>query len=138
MLATNLCSFAKTLPTQPQCNQFKACSPDTMTLKSYCDLKNFPPTAVYQLVTNCSCHLSSFSTKSIDAYCDMDTTDGGWMVIQRNIKNGVKTFDKKWKDFEEGFGDLTGGMDSRLSVALQKMANYKRWLKIGINISLRA
>ena len=41
-------------------------------------------------------------------YCDMDTTDGGWMVIQRNKKDGVKTFDKKWKDFEEGFGELNG------------------------------
>ena len=38
----------------------------------------------------------------------MDTTDGGWMVIQRNKKDGVKTFNKKWKDFEEGFGNLNG------------------------------
>ena len=30
------------------------------------------------------------------------------MVIQRNKKDGVKTFEKKWKDFEEGFGDLNG------------------------------
>ena len=38
----------------------------------------------------------------------MDTTDGGWMIIQRNKKDGVNTFSKKWKDFEEGFGDLNG------------------------------
>ena len=30
------------------------------------------------------------------------------MVIQRNKKGGVKTFNKKWKDYEEGFGDLNG------------------------------
>ena len=30
------------------------------------------------------------------------------MVIQRNKKDGVKTFNKKWKDYEEGFGDLSG------------------------------
>ena len=97
-----------------QCDQFKArCSPDTMTLRSCCDLTNFPPSkapsAVYQIITNCTCQLSSFSTEAVDAYCDMDTADGGWMVIQRNKKDGVKTFDKKWKDYEEGFGDLTGG-----------------------------
>ena len=50
----------------------------------------------------------SFITKAIDAYCDMDTNDGGWMVIQRNKKDGVETFNKKWKDFEEGFGHLNG------------------------------
>ena len=83
-----------------------------MTSKSCCDLTGLPlskaPSAVYQIMTNCSCQLSSFSTEAIDAYCDMDTTDGGWMVIQRNKKDGVKTFNKKWKDFEEGFGDLNG------------------------------
>ena len=54
----------------------------------------------------------------------MDGTDGGWMVIprvhniyrvyellviQRNKRDGVKSFDKKWKDYEEGFGNLAGG-----------------------------
>ena len=95
-------------------NQFKAhCRPHMMTSKSCCDLADLPlstaPSAVYQIMTNCSCQLSSFSTETIDAYCDMDTTDGGWMVIQRNKKDGVKTFNqKKWKDYEEGFGDLNG------------------------------
>ena len=29
------------------------------------------------------------------------------MLVQRSIKDGVKYFeDKKWKDYEEGFGDL--------------------------------
>ena len=30
------------------------------------------------------------------------------MVIQRNKRDGVKTFNKKWQDYEEGFGDLKG------------------------------
>ena len=94
-------------------NQFKAhCRPHMMTSKSCCDLADLPvssaPSAVYQIMTNCSCQLSSFSTEAIDAYCDMDTTDGGWMVIQRNVKDGVHTFKKTWKEFEEGFGDLNG------------------------------
>ena len=93
------------------CNQFRTqCTPDMMTLKSCCDLTNLPlskiPSGVYQIMTNCSC--GSPFTATVDAYCDMNTTDGGWMVIQRNKKDGVKTFNKKWKDYEEGFGDLNG------------------------------
>ena len=104
LLATNATDHQQCDKLLHQCNQFKAqCSPDTMALRSCCDLANFPPSkapsGVYQLITNCSCHLSSFSTRAIDAYCDMDTTDGGWMVIQRNKKDGVKTFEKKWKDY---------------------------------------
>ena len=59
-------------------------------------------------MTNCVCSCGSPFAAAVDVYCDMDTTDGGWMVIQRNKKDGVKTFEKKWKDFEEGFGDLNG------------------------------
>ena len=98
-----------------QCNQLKVqCSPHMITLKSCCDLISLPlskaPSAVYQIMTNCSCQLSSFNTVTevVNTYCDMDATDGGWMVIQRNKRDGVKTFNKKWKDFEEGFGDLKG------------------------------
>ena len=100
-----------------QCNQFKAqCSPDKIKPKSCCDLTNFPlskaSSDVYQINTNCSCWHSSFSVKQIEvvnAYCDMDTTDGGWIVIQRNKKGGANIFhNKKWKDYEEGFGDLRG------------------------------
>ena len=92
-------------------NQFKAhCTPNMMTPKSCCDLADLPvskaPSAVYQIMTNCSC--GSPFTAAVDVYCDMDTTDGGWMVIQRNKKDGVHTFKKTWRDFEEGFGDLNG------------------------------
>ena len=38
----------------------------------------------------------------------METSDGGWMVIQRNIKDNVEFFNKKWSDYEQGFGDLNG------------------------------
>ena len=93
------------------CNELKAqCSPDMMTLRSCCTLSGLSlsraPSGVYQIVTNCSC--GSPFTAAVDVYCDMDTTDGGWTIIQRNIKDGVKTFNKTWKDYEEGFGDLNG------------------------------
>ena len=77
-------------------------------------------------MTNCSCQFLSFSTEAIDTYCDMNTTDGGWMVIQRNKKDGVKTFNKKWKDFEEGFGDLNGDKlwyGLKALIASQRLAN---------------
>ena len=94
------------------CNQFRTqCTPHMMTLKSCCDLTNLPlskaPSAVYQIMRNCSC--GSPFTAAVDVYCDMDTTDGGWMVIQRNKKDGVNIFENKmWEDYEEGFGDLNG------------------------------
>ena len=109
LLTTNATDHQQCDKLLHQCNQFRTwCSPDTMTLKSCCDLINFPlskaPSGVYQIMTNCSC--GSPFTVAVDVYCDMNTTDGGWIVIQRNIKDGVKTFDKNWKDYEEGFGDL--------------------------------
>ena len=94
------------------CNQFRTqCTPDMMTLKSCCDLVSLQslskaPSAVYQIMTNCSC--GSPYTAAVDVYCDMNTTDGGWMVIQRNRKDGVYSFHREWKDYEEGFGDLNG------------------------------
>ena len=92
-----------------QCNQFKTkCSPAMITIRSCCDLSNLPlnkaPSGVYQLVSNCSC--GSPFIAAVVVYCDLDTSDGGWIVVQRNVKDGVRTFDKKWKDYEEGFGDL--------------------------------
>ena len=82
------------------------CSP---IMRSCCDLAHLPhyeaPSGVYQLMYNCS-NGSPFRRSLVaDAYCDRDC-DEEWMVIQRNVKDGVNTFHKQWKDFEEGFGDL--------------------------------
>ena len=69
------------------------------------------------IINNC-CDLRAFSTFSglyklnrktfgcIDVYCDMNTTNGGWIVIQRNKKGSIVNFNKNWTDYEEGFGDL--------------------------------
>ena len=64
------------------------------------------PSGIYQLVSNDSCEASRYTKLSIDVYCDMDTSHGGWMVIQRNIKDGVNCFNRTWNKYEEGFGDL--------------------------------
>ena len=49
--------------------------------------------------------LSNFAN-SVDAYCDMTTDGGGWLVIQRNRKDNVVSFNRNWTDYEEGFGEL--------------------------------
>ena len=38
----------------------------------------------------------------------MDTDDGGWIVIQRNKKRSKVSFNRKWNEYETGFGNLTG------------------------------
>ncbi|XP_046387723.1 protein scabrous [Ischnura elegans] len=40
-------------------------------------------------------------------YCDQDTHDGGWAVIQRRI-NGHKDFNRSWKEYQTGFGSPAG------------------------------
>ncbi|CAC5404894.1 Fibrinogen-like protein A,Ryncolin-4,Angiopoietin-related protein 7,Angiopoietin-related protein 1,Ficolin-3,Ficolin-1-B,Techylectin-5A,Ficolin-2,Ryncolin-1,Tenascin-R,Fibrinogen-like protein 1,Angiopoietin-related protein 4,Angiopoietin-1,Tenascin-X,Fibrinogen C domain-containing protein 1-A,Tenascin-N,Ryncolin-3,Tenascin,Fibroleukin,Fibrinogen C domain-containing protein 1,Fibrinogen gamma chain,Ryncolin-2,Angiopoietin-related protein 6,Techylectin-5B,Angiopoietin-related protein 2,Angiopoietin-2,Microfi len=41
-----------------------------------------------------------------DVYCEMDTEDGGWTVIQRRV-DGSTNFYKGWAAYENGFGNLT-------------------------------
>ena len=48
--------------------------------------------------------IGTFATANV--YCNMTTDNGGWIVIQRNRKNSQLSFDKNWREYEEGFGDL--------------------------------
>ena len=45
-----------------------------------------------------------------EAYCD--TSNGGWLVVQRR-QDGSVDFNRTWVEYEDGFGKLTGefGMD---------------------------
>ena len=90
------------------------CSPANITIDNCCDLTGFPsskaPSAVYRM-KSCTvpCEVSSFTTVTISntAYCDMTTDGGGWIVVQRNRKNSTVNFNRKWTDYEKGFGNLT-------------------------------
>ena len=77
-------------------------NPFTAPIRSCCDLRIFPPdrvpTGVYKM------SMGTFTTANV--YCDMTTDNGGWIVIQRNRKNSQLSFDKNWREYEEGFGDL--------------------------------
>ena len=42
------------------------------------------------------------------AFCDMNTTDGGWIVVQRNRVGSSVDFNRNFTDYEQGFGDLNG------------------------------
>ena len=76
--------------------------PFTASIRSCCDLRIFPPdrvpTGVYKM------SIGTFVTANV--YCNMTTDDGGWIVIQRNRKNSQLSFNKNWREYEEGFGDL--------------------------------
>ena len=81
------------------CSGIDVLSKSSSLITPCCDLRAFTTyTGVYKL------NRTIFSC--IDVYCDMNTTNGGWIVIQRNKKDSVVSFKKNWTDYEKGFGDL--------------------------------
>ena len=55
------------------------------------------------------CSDSPFEAPStVQAWCDLETDGGGWLVIQRRVQNGTANFTRSWEDYRNGFGDLEG------------------------------
>ncbi|XP_063446800.1 fibroleukin-like [Mytilus trossulus] len=44
---------------------------------------------------------------NISVFCDMETDNGGWTVIQRRF-NGTTGFYRYWEDYKNGFGEISG------------------------------
>ncbi|KAL4623905.1 angiopoietin-related protein 7-like [Arapaima gigas] len=49
--------------------------------------------------------IPSLGAVPVEVFCDMDTEGGGWTVIQRR-QDGSVNFNRSWKEYKEGFGDL--------------------------------
>ena len=83
-----------------QYNTFRnKCSLQSLTIDNCCDLRIVSTVSgVYKL--------NKGTFNSADVYCDMNTTTGGWIVIQRNKKDSLVNFNRNWTDYEKGFGDL--------------------------------
>ncbi|XP_038677762.1 angiopoietin-related protein 7 [Scyliorhinus canicula] len=64
--------------------------------------KNYRITGVYKLPAD-----EFLGTPELEVYCDMETGGGGWTVIQRR-KAGLSSFNRDWKQYKRGFGNIRG------------------------------
>ena len=93
--------FCEDLITECKQNFTSMCAHRKFVLNSCCDLQIFePPSGIYKI------KVVEFDLRHV--YCDMDTDDGGWIVIQRNKQSSSVSFNRKWDEYETGFGDLQG------------------------------
>ena len=100
LLQVNADQYCDNLVKECRENFQAKCSAQSVTIKNCCDLKIFSASSgVYKI---------SKTFDIANAYCDMTTDGGGWIVIQRN-KNSLVNFNRNWTDYEEGFGDLNAG-----------------------------
>ncbi|XP_052798344.1 techylectin-5A-like [Mya arenaria] len=83
--------------------------------------------------------------RPLQVYCDMETSGGGWTVMQRR-KDGSENFNRPWLDYAFGFGDLQGefwlgnefvnrlveGIPHKLRVELEDFEQERRLAEYGV------
>ncbi|XP_029910990.1 angiopoietin-related protein 7 [Myripristis murdjan] len=64
--------------------------------------RNYKISEVYKLPKD-----DFLGTPELDVFCDMETSGGGWTLIQRR-KVGLTSFNRDWKQYKNGFGTIRG------------------------------
>ncbi|XP_052075407.1 microfibril-associated glycoprotein 4-like [Mytilus californianus] len=75
----------------------------------YTDLALYPPHDCADIPLRCGSgvyRIHPTTSAKFDVYCEMETEDSGWTVIQRRL-DGSTNFYKGWAAYEHGFGNLT-------------------------------
>ena len=118
-------------------------NPGRIIINNCCDLTGFPynkaPNDVYQMrkcIPGCD-KITPFTSVNSDVFCNMKGTFGGWTVIQRhNVHDTSEYFNKKWKDYVEGFGNLEGNFWYGLKSISCLTQSYQSWeMKINYHLN---
>ncbi|NXG32874.1 ANGL7 protein, partial [Dromaius novaehollandiae] len=64
--------------------------------------RNYRISGVYKLPPD-----EFLGSPDLEVFCDMETDGGGWTIIQRR-KVGLTSFNRDWKQYKEGFGNIRG------------------------------
>ncbi|XP_047280386.1 angiopoietin-related protein 7 isoform X2 [Homo sapiens] len=64
--------------------------------------KNYRISGVYKLPPD-----DFLGSPELEVFCDMETSGGGWTIIQRR-KSGLVSFYRDWKQYKQGFGSIRG------------------------------
>ncbi|KAK2155354.1 hypothetical protein LSH36_242g06007 [Paralvinella palmiformis] len=69
-----------------------------------------------------------------DLYCDMDTDNGGWLVLIKR-EDGSVDFERNWTEYKTGFGNLLGEHWLGLET-VYNITNNGRSYKLRVDITL--
>jgi len=110
-----------------QYNRFRtecSLSAHSANITTCCDLRVFQFREISAISGVYTIRKGAFDTSR--AFCDMNTTEGGWIVIQRNRAGSTLNFNRNYSDYEQGFGDLNGDFWYGLE-EMQCLTQKGRW-----------